>query len=263
METGFPKAYLHELEPSLLSSHEGEPKAIEELLYSSFISKLISVSADNIIRFWELREISHSQSVTLDNNNELITCECLDSQEELLVIGDESGNIRVLSFISYPKTQILYHFNAHRRGITTVQLFTTEETLVTLLLTTGVSRNVKIFTNKGYYLGYLGQNKLWNIKGSGIPARTPKYSQVFNRGGLPKSSMSARREKAAKEKINKYKNDDKTESTRYDSISSSVFRGIDIDKSKIEFIPATYEECYKMKTGRDIITSVPWAKKSL
>lgn len=261
IETGFPKAYLHELDSTLLSIHTGDPKAVEELVYSSAIGKLISVSADNRIRFWETKDIALHKGIVFDNASELITCACLGSTETILVTGDEGGNVRVISLVPISSSNILYYFNAHKTSITNVSLFITEENPATLLMTTGVSRNIKIFNERGNYLGYLGQNKPWNIRAAGSPARQPKSSPIFHKGNPVKKPISEWEKAKQKPKAEKFKSKDSTETTRIDSISSGVFRGIDIDKHRVELIPSSLEESFKVKTGKDIILSVNGVKR--
>ena len=261
METGFPKAYLHEIEKSLLCTNIGEPKAVEELLYSSLTKRLISISADNIIRFWDLRDITFDYQIYLENNGELVTCACLGPNEDQIVLGDEAGNVRIVSFVPKPKFNVLYHFNAHRTGVSNVQLFITDETFITMLLTTGISRNLKFFSKNGHYLGYLGQNKLWNIKAEGVPARPAKYSQIFYKGGNNKPGTAENKAKNMKNKKDGFSSKERPNNSKTDSVSSNVFRSIDIDKFKVEFIPGTAEECYKLKTGKEMVWTVNAAKK--
>ena len=242
METGFPKAYLHEIDKSLLTSGEGESKAVEDLLYSNLVNLLISVSADNLLRLWEMRDLTLKEVFNLANNNEMITCACLSPNEKLLILGDEAGNVRVIDYLPVPKCAILYHFNAHKTGISNVCLFTTEESQITLLMTTAVSRNIKIFTEKMKYLGYLGQSKTWNLGGEGINARPPKYSPVFFKGGQGKFGYQTKNENNKKRTQKDFKIPDKTNTNRYESLAGDVFRGIDIEKSKVEHIPVTLEE---------------------
>lgn len=263
METGFPKAYLHEIDKSLLSHIENESKAVEELLYSNLVHMLISVSADNVVRFWDMREISFKFKHSVNNNNELITCACLNPDENWLIIGDEIGNVRVIEYVPAPKFHLLYHFNAHRSGISAISLFTTEESQVTLLMTIGVSRDIKIFTWEMKYLGYLGQGKAWDIKGEGIPSRGPKFPPVFYRGSPGKGDKNLDLEKnASKRTQNNFKIKRSTEGVKSESMGGAVFRDIDIDKSRIEFIPQTIEESFRVKTGKDLSISLPWQKKN-
>lgn len=263
METGFPKAYLHMLDKSLTPSQDNiiEAKSIEELLYVSSLNKLISVSADNVIRYWNLREITFDNKILLENNSELITCACLSPGEDLIIVGDECGNVRVIKFLPIPNKIILYHFNAHKAGMSSMQLFTTEETMVTLLLTTGISKNIKIFNQKGNLIGYLGQNKPLDIKSNGIPSRAPKYSQVFNRGSLNKASQSHFIQNEEQKKPQIYKTKERPDGSKHESVSNNVFRSIDIDKFKVEPIPDSVEECFKLRTGQDLILSLSGAKK--
>ena len=261
METGFPKAYLHEIDKSLLTSGEGESKAVEDLLYSNLVNLLISVSADNLLRLWEMRDLTLKEVFNLANNNEMITCACLSPNEKLLILGDEAGNVRVIDYLPVPKCAILYHFNAHKTGISNVCLFTTEESQITLLMTTAVSRNIKIFTEKMKYLGYLGQSKTWNLGGEGINARPPKYSPVFFKGGQGKFGYQTKNENNKKRTQKDFKIPDKTNTNRYESLAGDVFRGIDIEKSKVEHIPMTLEESFRVKTGKELFVSLPWEKK--
>ena len=261
METGFPKAYLHEIDKSLLISAEGESKAVEDLLYSNLVNLLISVSADNSIRLWDMRDLALKEVFSLANNNEMITCACLSPNEKLLILGDEAGNVRVIDYLPVPKCTILYHFNAHKTGISNVCLFTTEESQITLLMTTAVSRNIKIFTEKMKYLGYLGQSKTWNINGEGNNARPPKYSPVFFKGGQGKIGNQNKNGNNKKRTQKDFKILEKPNTNRYESLAGDVFRGIDIDKSKVEHIPVTLEESFRVKTGKELIVSLPWEKK--
>ena len=260
METGFPRAYLHEIDPSLLSASEDEPKAVEDLIYSGLICMLISVSADNCIRFWDMRDITFRHKSVLENNGELITCACLGPAEDVLVVGDEVGNVRIIGIAAVSKISVLKHFNAHRAGITNLQLFTTEETNVTLLLTTGVSRNVKLFAKNCNFLGYLGQGKNWDIRGQGVPPRNPKYSQVFYRGGMSKGAGRENREseenKKKEQRRHKEVGGSKGEGTGLD-----VFRGINIERYGPEPIYESLGENYKSRTGKEIILNVAGVKK--
>lgn len=262
METGFPKAYLHEIDKSLLASNENESKAVEELLYSNLVHMLISVSADNSIRLWDMRDISFKIKHLVNGNNELITCACLSPDESWILLGDETGNVRVFEYAPVPKFSLLYHFNAHRTGISAISLFTTEESQITLLVTIGVSRNIKLFTRDMKYLGYLGQSKTWDIKGTGVNSRAPKCPPVFYRGNPGKGGDNAEREKNLKKRAQNNFKIKSSENVRNESMGGAVFRDIDIDKSRIEFIPPTVEECFKVKTGKDLIVTCPWQKKN-
>mmetsp|Transcript_27813 Transcript_27813/g.27506 ORF Transcript_27813/g.27506 Transcript_27813/m.27506 type:complete len:174 (-) Transcript_27813:74-595(-) len=95
-ETGFPRAYLHEIDSTLLPSPERPSKAVEELIYATNKEKLLSISADCLLRFWDLREMRNSKTVDITHcDNDLITCAYLSSNEITLVTGDESGNVKI------------------------------------------------------------------------------------------------------------------------------------------------------------------------
>lgn len=204
-----------------------------------------------------MRKIKLSHKKILENNNELITAASLGPSEDILIIGDEAGNIRVIRFVPCPTIEILHHFNAHRNGISSVSLFTTEETNITMLMTISVSRNIKLFTERGNFLGYFGQNRSWNVKSSAVPCKQPKYSQVYHKGGTMRDPK-----KFKDSVVNEgFKLKQRVDGNKYDSVSNDVFRGIDIEKFKIEHIPNSLEESYKIKTGKDIILTVAGAKK--
>lgn len=219
----------------------------------------MSLSADCLLRFWDLREMSLVNKVSINHGgNDLITCAFLNPAESTLVTGDESGNVKTWKLMDSYEVQPLLFFNAHQGAISSLQLFCIEDSYANLLLTTGLDKNVKLFTEDGSYLGYFGQARVWDLTdpSNGSEARAPKQPrQYFVSSKSPRntSSSSFGHEETKVEKVKpiKYININQNK-PKPETTSSDVFRKINIEKFKVEQIPMTLEESYRSKTGKNM-----------
>lgn len=259
-ETGFPKAYLHDVDPSLVLPADSTGRAIEELAYISFENLILSISANGTVRVWDLSEMKKKLQFNIKHfNSVLITCASLSPDETRLATADEVGNLKLTDISDLYKPKQLFFINAHTRCINSVQIFFSEEHDSTMIITSSSDKNVKLFSITGKLYGYFGQGKRWRLKELtrrsdeetvfSEPNEPPSF--IKDPSKLSASGLNSSMEELRKESANRYFARERAK-RGFESSSADVFRRIDISRFKVETIPHSLDELYKQRLGRSI-----------
>ena len=258
-ETGFAKAYLHKIDPTLLPQAGHQNKSVEALLYSRSLENLLSVSSDTCLRFWDLKNNELVGKTMLEHQEgELITTAHLSEEENYLVTGDESGNVKVWTIKKPRVVEPLCFFEAFTDSITSLDIFNQEDLPFTYVIATAYDKNVKIFTTTGKYCGFLGSGKRLNLESTSGEAKAPKKPQQFLKTSQKKDTSlpmidNSKNSKVASEfegnkaadtnkVLRKFRIKEQIERMKYDTTTSDIFRGMNIDKYKVDHLPNNLEE---------------------
>ena len=174
-ETGFEKAFLHEVDPTCLPAVNAaqEGKSVESLHYLNPQETLVSVCAGGVVRFWDLMSVTLLLATRVKHlHKDCVSASALSPDCRYLATGDESGNLK-LTDVSlfdkrYPREDTLvevFFINAHSAIINCIDIFQPDEHPFPLIATCSFDRNVKLVTMDGRILGYFGQGRKWDLNG--------------------------------------------------------------------------------------------------
>jgi len=184
-ETGFEKAFLHEVDPTCLPAANAaqEGKSVESLHYFSPQEALISVCANGVVRFWDLQNVSLLLATRVKHlHKDCLSASALSPDCHYLATGDESGNLKLTDISAFDKRRPseaslseVFFLNIHSAIINCIDIFQPDEHPFPLIATCSFDRNVKLLTLDGRILGYFGQGRKWDLSAdlSTLPVGPP------------------------------------------------------------------------------------------
>ena len=180
-ETGFIKFYLHEMDSTCCSkNYIKEAKSVDTLAIMTKKSILLSGSADQMIRFWDLNDLSSGRQpifkmMANHMEGDALTMIAVNQDCDRLVTADTKGRLKLwdTSLPDYrkdsdplSKMRVLWFIQAHKSLITSLQIvetFKDEPGSDLFVLSAGGDCNVLLHRlSNGCKVGQFGQTN-WNI----------------------------------------------------------------------------------------------------
>lgn len=181
-ETGYIKFYLHELDPTCMSrsgNHILESKSVDCILILYKKQLIVSVTADQKIRFWDFDVTGSKQPVfTLYADHEKLdslTAIACDEDNDFIVTGDTAGCMKLWDIskhrfrvdLTSEKMKPLWFIQAHRRcainGIQVVPVKHSEDDIEKFIVSCANDHNIQLHRFDGVHIGQFGQDSMWNI----------------------------------------------------------------------------------------------------
>lgn len=198
-ETGYIKNYLHELDPSCTLKNGGDyilqQKSVDCLLILYKKEILVSVSADQTIRFWNFDITKGRQPVfTLHGDHERLdslSAIATTMDNNFLVTGDTAGCLKMWDLtnfrysIDHTSENIIekWFIQAHRRVINCIQVVEIEKQAdgEKFIVSSSNDHNVHLTRfSDGVHIGQFGQDSMWNIHDlSAFNNRPPRYTRSW------------------------------------------------------------------------------------
>jgi WD40 repeat protein len=183
-ETGFVKFHLHEMDKTCVSKdYIRESKSVDCLQIMKKQRILLSGSADQTIRFWDLNDLTSGKPPLFKfcdthETGEALTALAIDSLDEKLVTADTKGRFKLWDISAVDlraglsneetrsKIRLCWYINAHKSAVNTLQIVETYRDEVDLfIVSAGADWNILLHRmSNGARIGQFSQDATWNIK---------------------------------------------------------------------------------------------------
>ena len=171
-ETGYSKNYLHEHDSTCTSkNYIQESKSVDALVIMEERDKLLSMTADQYLRFWNLDEHKSKKQMTFKYHckhppDDGLTSVAVTKDNNTLVTGDTSGQLKMwdISMVDLDdqtteaKFIERYFIIAHKSTINTIQIVE-EKSIKTdrFIITASNDFNIKLHRlSNGVFIGQFG-----------------------------------------------------------------------------------------------------------
>jgi hypothetical protein len=201
LETGYIKYYLHELDPTCMSKSGGnhilESKSVDCIIILYKKSMIVSVTADQKIRFWDFDVTSGKQPVfTLYGDHDKLdslTAVATDEDNDYILTGDTAGCIKLWDITGHKfRTDLtsenmkeVWFIQAHRRSainsIQVVPIKHSDDSYEKFIVTCANDHNIQLHRLiDGVHIGQFGQDSMWNIHDlTAFRGRYPNFTRSW------------------------------------------------------------------------------------
>ena len=191
-ETGYSKHYLHEKDETCTSKdYIKEGKSVDQLVILEERKKLLSMSADQYLRFWNLDDLTSDKQPSFKfycdhPKDDGLSAVAVDKTNNILLTGDTSGQMKMWDISQVDlnneatKNRFIekYFIIAHRSTINSIQIVD-EKTIKSgrFIISAGNDNNINLHQlETGIQIGQFGQAKPWNIHDiSAFEKKKPRY----------------------------------------------------------------------------------------
>ena len=191
-ETGYAKYSLHQHDPTCTSkNYIKEAKSVDQLLIMDVRDKLVSMTADQHLRFWNLNELSDTKQPSFKfhckhPDDDGLTAVAVTKDNDIVVTGDTSGQLKMWDISDVDLDEQTtdskfiekYFIIAHRAHINSIQIV--EEKNIKsdrFIITASNDNNINLHRlSNGVLIGQFGQANGWNIHDmSPYENKKPRY----------------------------------------------------------------------------------------
>ena len=170
------KYSLHEYDPTCTSeNYIKDSKSVDMLLYLDKRSKLLSMTADQTLRFWSLKDAKAPSFKFFCKHppEDSLTAVACTKENNTLITADTSGQLKCWDIsgvdLDDQSTEVkfieLYFIIAHRSVINSIQLVEDKNIKSDrFIITASNDNNINLHRlSNGVQVGQFGQAKGWNI----------------------------------------------------------------------------------------------------